>query len=806
MATLRMQLDGAAKQRDSLHRQLQRSVAPQNGLAAFSAQETARQLQALRQELAFKEQEVEEMQRRDSERNERLQEVQASLAQRKSEVAHLQAANAQLEADGQGRLPQAPSGEGTNVLRHSENIETAAGSSITRKLAGTKRRRDVEASSMAVASQASPVASAPAPQAQTALGMQQSFQSASVQAELSALSEPAVRAWEQPQWCGQQAVCSGGLASSNNATLRHLWEECSTDLALLLQADQPGGNCGPWRKAHSVQASLQLMAADIVHSSVGLLQGLVHWLHEALAQIGAVGRQLQEAHQQLQAVVSQKEAEQQLAAHDSLSRCCASSAAALNVAGGLLQRHGQCRQAALASSGFGRAAQALAGAAVAASAMFVACAFQQLAASPYHELGFLSLLFQLTQSSAVCNRLLADCSPSAAKLQKGTATRSGQQAQQPGGSAASLDATVPALRETVDVDMADAEGTARAGSSWTILVALQHSLQPPVLTPEHLLSTLQQQQVPVALGEASSSGAQPDSSAAAGWTPQQLLAAAERQQASHWGLYERQRRALQILAMLWRQGQQELLLDLILGREPGSAPGLCQQVLAVVDAATRDPLGGIAAPFQEPAFPGNPAEALQQPTAALHRALQRCHVGSGHSSQVRSGRATQIDTGSRAPRAGPRTASAHAASQPQVPVAVTLAQLSVEQQARLQGMLWWQGLRLAQEGLTLLRVLLNGDQTGAAALEDLTASSSALRLGLVTTARLMQWQPPVGTAGGLALQPLPVASWVTMIGSSRTFKSADASLGTRGQLACCSVEDVSHMAKRLRQRILMRLG
>ena len=90
-------------------------------------------------------------------------------------------------------------------------------------------------------------------------------------------------------------------------------------------------------------------------------------------------------------------------------------------------------------------------------------AFQQLAASPYHELGFLSLLFQLTQSSAVCNRLLADCSPSAAKLQKGTATRSGagQQAQQTGGSAASLDATVPALRETVDVDMADAEGTAR---------------------------------------------------------------------------------------------------------------------------------------------------------------------------------------------------------------------------------------------------------------------------------------------------------------------------------------------------------
>ena len=46
---------------------------------------------------------VEEMQRRDSERNERLQEVQTSLAQREAEVAQLQAANAQLEVDGQGR-------------------------------------------------------------------------------------------------------------------------------------------------------------------------------------------------------------------------------------------------------------------------------------------------------------------------------------------------------------------------------------------------------------------------------------------------------------------------------------------------------------------------------------------------------------------------------------------------------------------------------------------------------------------------------------------------------------------------------
>ena len=122
--------------------------------------------------------------------------------------------------------------------------------------------------------------------------------------------------------------------------------------------------------------------------------------------------------------------------------------------------------------------------------------------------------------------------------------------------------------------------------------------------------------------------------------------------------------------------------------------------------------GGIAAPFQEPAFPGNPAEALQQPTAALHRALQRCRVSSRDSSQARPSRAAQIEAGSRPPGAGLRAASAHAASQSQAPVAVTLAELSAEQQARLRGMLWWQGLRLAQEGLTLLRVLLNSDHTG----------------------------------------------------------------------------------------------
>ncbi len=110
-------------------------------------------------------------------------------------------------------------------------------------------------------------------------GMQQSFQSASVQAGLSALSEPAVQAWEQPQWCGQQAVCSGGLASSNNATLRHLWEECSTDLALLLQADRPGGNCGPWRKVSvAVFACLPMQGLRWQHA---MLQICIICLREA---------------------------------------------------------------------------------------------------------------------------------------------------------------------------------------------------------------------------------------------------------------------------------------------------------------------------------------------------------------------------------------------------------------------------------------------------------------------------------------------------------------------------------------------
>ena len=137
--------------------------------------------------------------------------------------------------------------------------------------------------------------------------------------------------------------------------------------------------------------------------------------------------------------------------------------------------------------------------------------------------------------------------------------------------------------------------------------------------------------------------------------------------------------------------------------------------------------GGIAAPFQEPAFPGNPAEALQQPTAALHRALRRCHVSGGDSSQARPGGAGQSEAGSRPPGSALRAASPHAASQPQAHVAVTLAELSAEQQARLRGMLWWQGLRLAQEGLTLLRVLLNSDQTGGCS--RLPALQSSLHWG-----------------------------------------------------------------------------
>ena len=88
-------------------------------------------------------------------------------------------------------------------------------------------------------------------------GMQRSFQSASVQAGLFNLSEPAVQAWEQPQWSSQQFVCSGGLSGSNSATLRHLWEECSADLALLLQADRAGGNSGPWRKVSAAVSLVQ---------------------------------------------------------------------------------------------------------------------------------------------------------------------------------------------------------------------------------------------------------------------------------------------------------------------------------------------------------------------------------------------------------------------------------------------------------------------------------------------------------------------------------------------------------------------
>ena len=95
--------------------------------------------------------------------------------------------------------------------------------------------------------------------------------------------------------------------------------------------------------------------------------------------------------------------------------------------------------------------------------------------------------------------------------------------------------------------------------------------------------------------------------------------------------------------------------------------------------------------------------------------------------------------------------------------------------------------------------------------QDLISSSAAIRLSLVTTARLCQWS---NTAASTHAQlhtlagPLPLQQWVMVWGSSSN-SSGNIIRGheeSRGGLCCSSIEDVAHMAKSLRQRVLMQLN
>ncbi len=98
---------------------------------------------------------------------------------------------------------------------------------------------------------------------------------------------------------------------------------------------------------------------------------------------------------------------------------------------------------------------------------------------------------------------------------------------------------------------------------------------------------------------------------------------------------------------------------------------------------------------------------------------------------------------------------------------------------------------------------------GRAAIEDLSSSSSAIRLSLITTTRLLHWAGgPASIKFQTTASPLPLQQWVSAWGSSidSSRRTINGHEGCRGGLVCGSVEDVAYMATSLRQRVLVRLN
>ena len=98
---------------------------------------------------------------------------------------------------------------------------------------------------------------------------------------------------------------------------------------------------------------------------------------------------------------------------------------------------------------------------------------------------------------------------------------------------------------------------------------------------------------------------------------------------------------------------------------------------------------------------------------------------------------------------------------------------------------------------------------GQPAIEDLASSSSAIRLSLITTTRLLHWADrPASIKLQTTASPLPLQGWVSAWGSSidSSRRTINGHEGCRGGLVCGSVEDVAYMATSLRQRVLVRLN
>ena len=98
---------------------------------------------------------------------------------------------------------------------------------------------------------------------------------------------------------------------------------------------------------------------------------------------------------------------------------------------------------------------------------------------------------------------------------------------------------------------------------------------------------------------------------------------------------------------------------------------------------------------------------------------------------------------------------------------------------------------------------------GRAGIEDLVSSSAAIRLSLVTSTRLSHWshsQSCISMSSGSL--PLPLQQWATAWGTSSgsSTKMINSHPDCRGGLICSSIEDVVHMAKSIRQRVLVQLS
>ncbi|KAL0035650.1 hypothetical protein WJX79_005806 [Trebouxia sp. C0005] len=173
--------------------------------------------------------------------------------------------------------------------------------------------------------------------------------------------------------------------------------------------------------------------------------------------------------------------------------------------------------------------------------------------------------------------------------------------------------------------------------------------------------------------------------------------------------------------------------------EGGKDMGLCQSLLEMVDSVTRGQSDSLLAAFTPPADPSTAP-------FVTPRSLPP-HPSPSNNSSAAARRAIDpgCKTDGQAVAAGIDRAS------------------DLESEAYA----WQENVRLSQEALTLLRVLLVDSVLGQAAIEDLSSSSSAIRLSLITTTRLLHWADgPAGIKLQTTVSPLPLQQWYVLLATA----------------------------------------